>query len=581
MENMKEIWNRKLSESDVTAEECRAVYELYLRKNVPMKFEGLYAAGDEKLQKSTFEVQVENQCIKFSYSFENGVEYEFDFSVKGDVFGIKAYPENSELRIGQDQHLRIIISETFAYNTFMMIIKYTDYMFEQGLIDSKNPVDKYIWIPEDDCNNIESVFKQCYVSGKIKKLKLGKGKIRVYANGDIKEEFVGDIDLNIEITPYDYIYGATIREFNEDSCSLDYKQYLSCKDTVLINAVIAGSAKRSVKISCDIKLLVDNTINGIYIENVYANVNILLDSKKDYEDALAYIYIATRYTDYSHLIIESRQNTHENENIETNESLINSFEKLNNLVGLSSIKQDVRDLANFMKMQMLRQQKGLKTIPVSLHLVFSGNPGTGKTTIARILADIYKELGILSKGQLVEVDRSSLVAGYVGQTAIKTQQKINEAMGGILFIDEAYTLAKGENDYGQEAIDTILKAMEDHRNDFVVIVAGYSDLMLKFVNSNPGLRSRFNKFINFPDYSAEELISIFLNMCKEYDFTLSEEATEVMQKKISAMVKNKDINFANARDIRNLFEKVVTKQATRLSGMCADDIMRIEAEDFE
>lgn len=182
---------------------------------------------------------------------------------------------------------------------------------------------------------------------------------------------------------------------------------------------------------------------------------------------------------------------------------------------------------------------------------------------------------------MVEVDRSGLVAGYVGQTALKTQEKINEALGGVLFIDEAYTLVKDGNDYGQEAIDTILKAMEDHRNDFVVIVAGYSDLMYNFINSNPGLRSQFNKYIEFPDYSANELIKIFLSMCEEYGFVLSDEAYSAMEQIIVTMEANKEDNFANARDIRNLFERVITNQATRLASDEYFDIMELVKEDFE
>ena len=233
-----------------------------------------------------------------------------------------------------------------------------------------------------------------------------------------------------------------------------------------------------------------------------------------------------------------------------------------------------------MHMQIRRQKQGLKTVPVSLHLVFSGNPGTGKTTVARILAEVYKEIGVLSEGQLIEVDRSGLVAGYVGQTAIKTQEKIEEAIGGILFVDEAYTLVKDGNDYGQEAIDTILKAMEDHRDDFIVIVAGYTKQMKDFIDSNPGLKSRFNKFIEFPDYTADELVQIFTKMCVEYDFEMTAEAMEIMKKRIYTMEKNKNENFANARDVRNMFEKVITNQATRLAKNPMDDIKRIVADDF-
>ncbi len=260
------------------------------------------------------------------------------------------------------------------------------------------------------------------------------------------------------------------------------------------------------------------------------------------------------------------------------------MEELNELIGLDMVKADVKELINLVKVQKMREDKGMKTVPVSLHLVFSGNPGTGKTTVARILSKLYKEIGVLSKGQLVEVDRSGLVAGYVGQTAIKTQKKIEEAKGGILFIDEAYTLAKEGNDFGQEAIDTILKAMEDNRKDLVVIVAGYTNLMENFINSNPGLKSRFNKYIEFKDYSAEELIEIFDMQCSKYNYTLSPEARETIEKVIRDREASKGANFANARDVRNLFETIITNQASRVAQMenpSEEDLITIVPADIQ
>ena len=226
--------------------------------------------------------------------------------------------------------------------------------------------------------------------------------------------------------------------------------------------------------------------------------------------------------------------------------------ELNSLIGLGMVKEEVADLVHVVEHQERRKAQGLRVPPMSMHLVFMGNPGTGKTTVARYIARLYKALGLLSKGQLVETDRSGLVAGYIGQTAIKTQEIIDNAMGGVLFIDEAYTLnGNTDNDFGQEAIDTLLKAMEDKRDNFAVIVAGYPDLMDEFVQSNPGLESRFNRYIHFEDYSADEMLSIFKMSCEKNQYTLTEAAEEAVKKYFST-VSISDI--ANGRGARNLFE---------------------------
>ena len=240
--------------------------------------------------------------------------------------------------------------------------------------------------------------------------------------------------------------------------------------------------------------------------------------------------------------------------------------ELQNLIGLESVKKEVENLSDYIHIQNTRQQKGMKIPPISYHCVFTGNPGTGKTTVARILAKIYKNLGVVSRGHLVETDRSGLIAEYVGQTAIKTNKVIDKAMGGVLFIDEAYSLlGGGEEDYGKEAVATLLKRMEDERGRFVVILAGYTNEMKDFINSNPGLQSRFSRYIEFPDYNADELYQIFCKQLKQFDYMITPKAAEAAKELFIYHVANKDANFGNARFVRNVFEHTLQRQATRLS----------------
>ena len=262
------------------------------------------------------------------------------------------------------------------------------------------------------------------------------------------------------------------------------------------------------------------------------------------------------------------------------------YQELEDLIGLESVKQEVKSLANFVKLQKQRQQKGLKTPKLSYHLVFTGSPGTGKTTVARIVARIYKDLGILKKGHTVETDRSGLVAEYVGQTATKTNEIVDSALNGVLFIDEAYALVPegNSNDYGQEAISTLLKRMEDDRDKLVVIIAGYTNEMKRFIDSNPGLQSRFNRYINFPDYSAQELVKIFHMYMKKNQYTISDEADTLLKEKLDYAVEHKDRNFGNARYVRNVFEKAIQMQANRLEGksnLSDRQLTEITASDIE
>ena len=268
-------------------------------------------------------------------------------------------------------------------------------------------------------------------------------------------------------------------------------------------------------------------------------------------------------------------------------SLDELLEKLDELIGLENIKRNVKSLINYVKIRKLREEKELPNPPLSLHMVFMGNPGTGKTTVARILAELYRAIGVLSKGQLIEVDRSGLVAGFVGQTAIKTADAVKSALGGILFIDEAYSLAPdagSSNDFGHESIETLLKLMEDHRDDLIIIVAGYSGKMEKFIGSNPGLESRFNRYFMFEDYNSDELYDIFSSMCAKSEYILTEDAIEFARAYFRDIYDMRDENFGNARHVRNFFENIVSVHSDRVSALeqqTREDLTTVMREDLE
>jgi SpoVK/Ycf46/Vps4 family AAA+-type ATPase len=254
---------------------------------------------------------------------------------------------------------------------------------------------------------------------------------------------------------------------------------------------------------------------------------------------------------------------------------------LNALVGLENVKSEIRSLINRVKLNAKRRAQGLKVPDASLHLVFTGNSGTGKTTVARMVGKIYEAIGLLEKGHLVEVDRGDLVGQYIGHTATKTLQQIDRADGGVLFIDEAYALAEGsEDDFGKEAIETVLKQMEDRRDTLAVIVAGYTNRMRKFMDSNPGFRSRFTRFIEFEDHDANALNEIFRRSCSEFQLVLATDAQEKVTKLIAEMYRTRGENFANAREIRTLLETVYERQSTRLAASGGDDVNTVLAEDI-
>ena len=279
---------------------------------------------------------------------------------------------------------------------------------------------------------------------------------------------------------------------------------------------------------------------------------------------------------------DKERGTQEKSNGNNTPSNNDCMSELNSLIGLETVKKEVESLRNLIKIQAIRAQKGLPNTNMSYHMVFTGSPGTGKTTVARIVARIYKEIGILKKGHLVETDRAGLVAEYVGQTAPKTNAKIDEALDGVLFIDEAYSLVGGKNDYGAEAIATLLKRMEDDRDRLVVILAGYSTEIKRFIDSNPGLQSRFNRYIQFDDYSADELLEILKTYLKKAKYKIKRDAFEWIQKYINNKMSMKDGYFGNARFVRNIFEKIVQNQANRLakqSSVNNDELTIITIED--
>jgi SpoVK/Ycf46/Vps4 family AAA+-type ATPase len=314
-----------------------------------------------------------------------------------------------------------------------------------------------------------------------------------------------------------------------------------------------------IKILC----IIDKSIKGDYSNNVKCKASNLRESLIRY----------CGYKKISEVLSFNKINGNEDE-----KSLDELLLELDNLVGLKKVKLKVNELISFQKIQKLRREQGLVNHKSTLHLSFTGNPGTGKTTVARIVGRIYKQLGLLSKGHFTEVSRTDLIAGYQGQTALKVKKVIDSAKGGVLFIDEAYSITENEHSdsYGRECLTELTKALEDYREDMVVIVAGYTEPMKNFFESNPGLKSRFNTFIEFDDYNVEELIDILLKMCSENDYDLADDTIRELKNGIANNIENKEELFSNGRYIRNIFEDMIMNHSNRVDKITSPTLIELK-----